>query len=36
MLGLGLAGVLTGIALVAVANAVKNLEKAAVLIYKRR
>jgi hypothetical protein len=36
MLGLGLAGVLTGIALVSVANAVKNLEKAAVLIYKRR
>jgi hypothetical protein len=36
ILGLGMAGVLTGIALISVANAVKNLEKAAVLIYKKR
>ncbi|MEW6604612.1 MAG: hypothetical protein AB1351_07980, partial [Thermoproteota archaeon] len=36
VLGLGMAGVLTGIALVSVANAVKNLERAAVLVYKRR
>ncbi|GEM_PF-5056084 len=36
VLGLGMVGILTGIALVSVANAVKNLERAAVLIYKKR
>lgn len=36
IMGLGIGGILTGIALVSVVNAVKNLEKVAVLIYKKR
>lgn len=36
VLALGVGGILTGIALVSVSNAVKNLERAAVLIYKKR
>ncbi|HXG07867.1 MAG TPA: hypothetical protein VNI77_11145 [Nitrososphaera sp.] len=36
VLGLGIGGILTGVALVSAANAVKNLEKAALLIYRKK